>query len=133
MTPLLLSFLLSALPAAAQPVMPSQDHAARQAVLRAAAADLEVRLAAEPKAPELWRRLGHTYQHLGEALKARDAFLKLVELKPEDARAWFMLGLVYEKLEDRPAAAAAWEKCLRFTRDEKAAETARRHLEDLRP
>lgn len=43
-------------------------------------------------AAEVWQLLGITWNQCGEKLKARDAFLKVVERKPGDPRVWANLG-----------------------------------------
>ncbi|MFA6093576.1 MAG: tetratricopeptide repeat protein [Elusimicrobiota bacterium] len=110
-----------------------QEGSARRSALLAQKAEVESALAQSGQDAELWRKLGLLNQHLGEPQQALAAFRKVVELLPEDSAGWFMLGLTYEKVGDRSSAADAWEKCLRFAANEKARETARRHLARLRP
>src|ERR1700722_2524956 len=42
--------------------------------------------------PALWQLLGATWGEAKEKGKAREAFLKVIDLKPEDPRAWVNLG-----------------------------------------
>jgi tetratricopeptide (TPR) repeat protein len=43
-------------------------------------------------APEVWNLLGIVWGEAGEKVKARDCFLKLIELKSNDPRAWVQVG-----------------------------------------
>jgi tetratricopeptide (TPR) repeat protein len=45
-------------------------------------------------APEVWQLLGITWKECGENSKAREALLRVVELRPEDPRAWVNLGAI---------------------------------------
>lgn len=49
-----------------------------------AIAELEAALARDPQQPEGWRLLGRAHAAQGERIKARDAFMKAVELIPDD-------------------------------------------------
>jgi tetratricopeptide (TPR) repeat protein len=42
--------------------------------------------------PAVWQLLGITWKECAETTKAREAFLRVVELRPEDPRAWINLG-----------------------------------------
>lgn len=103
-----------------------------RARLAAERARLSAAARSEPKNAERWRELGFVCQALGDAKGAREAFLRVVTLLPDDAPGWYMLALVYEKLGERAKAAEAWERCASRAQDPALAQIARKHLRFLR-
>ncbi|MBX3167840.1 MAG: tetratricopeptide repeat protein [Candidatus Eremiobacteraeota bacterium] len=58
--------------------------------------------------------------------------LKAVELAPQQASAWYLLGRLYEKRAQPKQAASAYEKYLALETDESAARPVRNRLKELR-
>jgi Tfp pilus assembly protein PilF len=70
----------------------------------AALAQYEVVVKLDPYSPTSYYRLGLAYQLLQRFLEARDAYLKGLEIKEDDADSQMNLGLVYLALGDLPSA-----------------------------
>lgn len=57
----------------------------------------------EPDNPALWNGLGRLYDKLGELLKSAEAFEHVAELAPDNAAAYFSVGLQYLREADAVA------------------------------
>lgn len=129
----LLLTLLLAVPALSAPAGAPRMSPEERSRLEAARDRLSEAVRAKPEDAAAWRKLGQVHQALGAAEPARDAFLQVTRLDPADAGAWSLLALTHEKLEEVPAAIAAWEACLARTKDPELSAVARKHLQVLRP
>ena len=91
----------------------------------------EVLLEGLKKYPEnavLWLQLGFNEKRLGDVDAAQRAFEKVVSLNPQNADAYYMLGLIYEKKKLKDQAVAAWKSCLANTKEDPIKEVAQKHL-----
>ena len=71
-------------PAALDPAAIQAGPGGQGPTMAEAIAELEAALARDPQQPEGWRLLGRALASQGERIKARDAFMKAVELIPDD-------------------------------------------------
>lgn len=126
---LLAACLLLAAPAQAAPP-PSPLSATELKELRK---NLEPLVRADPEDAVSWRRLGLVCNGLGDVECAEKSFLRVVEILPEDAGAYYMLGLIYEKRKMKSKAVEAWQACLKHAKDPKLRAVAQKHLEALGP
>lgn len=127
-----LLFLLAAAPVAAEPPQPpSKVTPEVRAALLVEVRSIERTLLTSPGDAELYARLGFVHSRLDQADDARLAFENAVRLDPKKAPAWYMLGLIYEKLGLKDKALAAWRACLENTQDPRARDTAQKHIHQL--
>ena len=63
-----------------------------------------------PATPDVLR--GEQLLAKGQVEEARSAFEEAIENDPRDPRAWLDLGLVYEEMEDQPAAETAYRRSI---------------------
>ena len=56
--------------------------------------------------------LGKIYQETDKQLKAEEQYLKVLEINPKSADAYYYLGEIYESLRDRAKARFSWRKAL---------------------
>jgi tetratricopeptide (TPR) repeat protein len=73
---------------------------------------LERAVEAEPKNKEAWYFLGRAYYTRSRIAEARGAFLRVLELDPQDAKAENNLGLVLESEAQPDAAISAYRKAI---------------------
>ena len=71
-------------PAALEPAAIQAGRDGQGPTMAEAIAELEAALARDPQQPEGWRLLGRALAAQGERIKAREAFMKAVELIPDD-------------------------------------------------
>lgn len=96
----------------------SFDSLVAQASAKLDARDYELGAALLEKAlsirgtPSLWQLLGTAWRQCGEMAKARNAFLKVVELKPENPRAWVSLAATELDLELFSEAIAHYQRAV---------------------
>lgn len=92
-------------------------------------------LVLKPDSPELvskYLKIGYLYSQINEVDKAQEAFENVIKLDPKNDKAYFMLGLIYEKKKMTAQAIDAWQKCLNYTQNPEIKRTAQKHLDYLR-
>ena len=94
----------------------------------AAVPHLEQLAGANTTAPEVWVLLARTYYERNELAASEKAFTRAVALR-DDGRAWFNLGVVRLRLDDRPGARTAFEHAAAHA---DVREPATRELDKLR-
>jgi len=77
-------------------------------------------------------KLGYLYSKLGDADKAQDAFENVIKLEPYNSKAYFMLGLIYEKKNMTAKAIDVWQKCYNYTQNTEIKQIAQKHIDYLR-
>jgi tetratricopeptide (TPR) repeat protein len=76
------------------------------AVLKEAVAEL-------PSLPRPWRNLGAVYERQGDEAAMRDCYRKATSLDAGDAVSWSGLGRLYDRLNDKQGATAAYALAVR--------------------
>ena len=89
---------------------------------------LETLAGADTNAPEVWLLLARTYYERNDLPASEKAFTKAVGLR-DDGKAWFNLGVVRLRLNDRPGARAAFTRAAEHA---EVREQAARELDKLR-
>ncbi|MFT5182424.1 MAG: cytochrome c-type biogenesis protein CcmH [Alphaproteobacteria bacterium] len=85
---------------AAQELSPDE----RQEMIRTMVARLASRLENEPEDIEGWRRLGRSYDVLGDPARASEAYAQALALEPDHAETLLRAGLAASMAADKPAA-----------------------------
>ena len=86
---------------------------------------LQLALARNPEMPQALNLMGYIEKQRGNIIKARDYYIKAIELKDNYALAHYNLALIYDiYIQDVPKAVAHYQKYLALTRyqDKKTAE-----------
>jgi tetratricopeptide (TPR) repeat protein len=96
-------------------------------------AELEARVAAEGSDVDARLELGVLYFNQRQVDAARDQWLAVTELAPDNATAWYNLGFLYLTIEpaDMAAAKAAWQRVIDIDPASEMAKTASMHLAGL--
>lgn len=79
-----------------------------------------------------YMKLGHLYSQINEIDKAQEAFENVIKINPKNDKAYFMLGLIYEKKKMFAQAINAWQKCLDYTQNLEVKKIAQKHLDYLK-
>jgi cytochrome c-type biogenesis protein CcmH len=106
------------LPAQPQPGPTGEDIAAaenltpdeQQELIRGMVGRLADRLEGEPDDVEGWRRLGRSYDVLGENAHASEAYARALELEPDHPETLLRAGLAAARAQDRAAALVYFER-----------------------
>ncbi len=72
---------------------------------------------AQPKSSAAWFGLGityNTYKELGQTAKAIDAYQQALRIDPENAMAWYNIGVAYKDLGQTAKAIDAYQQSLRI-------------------
>jgi tetratricopeptide (TPR) repeat protein len=75
-----------------------------------------------------YKNLIQTYQESGALSAAKTALIRILELNPKDAEAWYLLGLAYERTGDLKEAKDAFSIFLELEPNSRLAAAARTHL-----
>ncbi len=76
-------------------------------------------------------KAGDYYFHRGKLPAAAARYIEATRWNPQNAEAWFKLGIAEEKQDDAKQARMAYEKLISLEPDSKRANEARKHLEEL--
>jgi Flp pilus assembly protein TadD len=76
-------------------------------------------------------KAGDYYFHRGKLPAAAARYTEATRWNPQNAEAWFKLGLAEEKQDDAKQARMAYEKLISLEPNSKRASEARKHLEQL--
>jgi cytochrome c-type biogenesis protein CcmH/NrfG len=96
-------------------------------------AELETGLAADPDDTDALLELGVLLFEEGDYAGAGVNWLRVTQVEPDNAAAWFNLGFYYLSTDpaDTAAARAAWEKVLELEPDSDMAATVESHMDSF--
>ena len=86
----------------------------------------------DPQNIELLRSLSLINQDLGLVEQSQEITEKILALNPQDAGAYSMLALIFEKKKQTQKAISAWENCLKYAKEEKLKSISQKHLAHLK-
>ena len=118
-SPLILALLTLALPTLAACTGPARV---------ATRADLEARVARDPRDGEALRDLGAALARAGQTAAARDALERAVEIRPTDGKALYLLGLATETLSTPAEAEPVYARYDRIPREDAYRDSLRARL-----
>jgi len=84
------------------------------------------------QAVQKYLKIGHLYTQRNDVDNAQIAFEKVISLDNTNDKAYFMLGLIYEKKKMYSQAIDAWQKCILYTKKAEIKEIAQKHLNYLK-
>ncbi|PIS47699.1 MAG: hypothetical protein COT17_02115 [Elusimicrobia bacterium CG08_land_8_20_14_0_20_51_18] len=80
---------------------------------------------------ENYLKIGHLYSRIDNVDQAQAAFESALSLDPKNARAHFMLGLIFEKKKLTAQAIHHWQQCQSNTTNPEIKKIAQKHLDYL--
>lgn len=114
-------FLTAAVPVVAAGPADKQD----------AVSALEQDVKTNPNNPELWLHLGFAYRKVDQLDKAQAAFEKVSALDANNKDSLYMLGLIYEKKQQKADALKVWKHYLIIETDPEKRAVADKHIHQL--
>ncbi|MBY0450780.1 MAG: tetratricopeptide repeat protein [Cyanobacteria bacterium] len=81
-----------------------------------------------PSTELYYKNLVATYDRFGKLVKAYEGFGRTTKINPSDGEAWFLLGLINERVGRTQMARQAFKKCRQLEPNSLLAEAAKSHL-----
>ncbi len=93
-----------------------------------AIASFQLAMRIQPGFEVYYTNLIQAYREIRQLPRAKTQLYTLIDQNPFNAEAWYLLGLVYEQIEDYEAAKSCFKAYLKLQPNSRLAAAAKRHL-----